>query len=212
MRLLRPLGDGHAFVLPAEGNEDAQLGLPVKFYRFPEGLFVTAAAEAYRQLVGAQVLSVDGHPVDEVLAAVEPLISRDNDQQVTWLGPEVLRWTPLIHALGLTGDPGQATLTVRFPDQTTATVAVAVKSVADPRASRTDPRPAGGSRCPARPAPRCRSTCATATPRTGSSTCPPKPSSTSSSTGSAISRSSRSPRSASACSPSSTTTRSASWS
>jgi tetratricopeptide (TPR) repeat protein len=46
MRLLRPLGDGHAFVLPAEGNEDAQLGLPVKFYRFPEGLFVTAAAEA----------------------------------------------------------------------------------------------------------------------------------------------------------------------
>ena len=78
MRLLRPLGDGHAFVLPAEDNQDAQLGLPVKFYRFTEGLFVTAAAEAYREVIGAQVLSVDGHPVDEVLAAVEPLISRDN--------------------------------------------------------------------------------------------------------------------------------------
>jgi hypothetical protein len=141
MRLLRPLGDGHAFVLPAPDNEDAQLSLPVKFYRFAEGLFVTAAAEACRQLVGAQVLSVDGHPVDEVLAAVEPLISRDNDQQVTWLGPEVLRWTPLIHALGLTADPGQATLTVRFPDQTTGTVEV--KSVADPYTSLTAPRPAG---------------------------------------------------------------------
>ena len=102
---------------------------------------MTAAAEACRQLIGAQVLSVDGHPIDEVLAAVEPLISRDNDQQVTWLGPEVLRWTPLIHALGLTGDPGQAALTVRFPDQTTGTVAV--ESVADPHTSLTDPRPAG---------------------------------------------------------------------
>ncbi len=148
MRLLRPLGDGHAFVLPAgdsaaegKGNEDTQLGLPVKFYRFTEGLFVTAASEAYRQLVGAQVLSVDGHPVDEVLAAVELLISRDNDQQVKWIGPELLRWTPLIHALGLISDPGRATLTVRFGDQSTGTVAV--ESVPDPYTSLTAPRPAG---------------------------------------------------------------------
>ena len=124
MRLLRPLGDGHAFVLPGKGNEDAQLGLPVKFCRFVEGLFVTAAAEAYRQVIGARVLNVDGHPADEALAAVEPLISRDNDQQVTRLGPELLRWTPLLHALGLVSDPGRAALTVRFPDQTTGTVAV----------------------------------------------------------------------------------------
>jgi tetratricopeptide (TPR) repeat protein len=141
MRLLRPLGDGHAFVLPAQDGKDTQLALPVKFYRFTEGLFVTAASEACRQLVGAQVLSVDGHPVDEVLAAVEPLISRDNDQQVTWIGPEMLRWTPLIHALGLISDADQATLTVRFGDKTTGTVAV--ESVADPYASLTAPRPAG---------------------------------------------------------------------
>jgi tetratricopeptide (TPR) repeat protein len=141
MRLLRPLGDGHAFVLPPEGDDDAQLGLPVKFYLFGEGLFVTAAAESYRQLIGAQVLSVDGHPADEVLATIEPLISRDNDQQVRLEAPELLRRTPLIHALGLIGDPGGATLTVRFPDQTTATVVV--EPVVDPHPSLTDPRPAG---------------------------------------------------------------------
>jgi hypothetical protein len=141
MRLLRPLGDGHAFVLPAQDGKDTQLALPVKFYRFTEGLFVTAASEAYRQLIGAQVLSVDGHPADEVLTAIEPLISRDNDQQVTWIGPEFLRWTPLIHALGLISDPGQATLTVRFADQATGTVAV--ESVADTYTRLTGPRPAG---------------------------------------------------------------------
>jgi hypothetical protein len=141
MRLLRPLGDGHAFVLPGEGSKDGHLSLPVKFYRFSEGLFVIAAAQAYRQLVGAQLLSMEGHPADEVLAAVEPLISRDNDQQVRWIGPELLRWTPLIHALGLISDPAQARLTVRFGDQTTGTVAV--ESVPDPHRSLTDPRPAG---------------------------------------------------------------------
>ena len=141
MRLLRPLGDGHAFMLPAQDDADAQRRLPVKFWRFGEGLFVIAAAEDYRRLLGAQVLSVDGHPVDDALAAIEPLISRDNDQQVTWTGPELLRWTPLIHALGLIGDPGRATLTVRFPDQTTGTVTV--EPVAEPRPNWTDPRPPG---------------------------------------------------------------------
>ena len=141
MRLLRPLGDGHAFVLPAQDDADAQRRLPVKFWRFGEGLFVIAAAEDYRRLLGAQVLSVDGHSVDDALAAIEPLISRDNDQQVTWTGPELLRWTPLIHALGLISDPGRATLTVRFPDQTTA--AVTVEPVAEPQPNWTDPRPPG---------------------------------------------------------------------
>jgi Tetratricopeptide repeat len=133
LRLLRPLADGHAFIAPAEGNKELNRILPVKFYLFGEGLFVTAAAPAYRQLLGAEVTGVGEHPAGEVLAALEPLISRDNDQQVTWLGPEVLPWAPMLHALGLTGDPDSVTLTVRFPDETTGTVAVAAGPAPVPR-------------------------------------------------------------------------------
>ncbi len=148
LRLLRPLGDGHAFAIPDQ--EKPGLGLPVKFFMFPEGLFVTAATEAYREAVGAQVLSIDGRPVGEMLAAVEPLISRDNDQQVRWIGPEVLRWTPLLHALGLIAQPDQATLGLRLGAQSETTVTVkAVEvgphdypSVAPPPLP-TRPRPAG---------------------------------------------------------------------
>jgi tetratricopeptide (TPR) repeat protein len=43
---------------------------------------------AVREMLG------DGHAFGEVLAALEPLISRDNDQQLTWLGPEVLPCAP----------------------------------------------------------------------------------------------------------------------
>jgi tetratricopeptide (TPR) repeat protein len=148
LRLLRPLGDGHAFAIPDQSKPGT--GLPVKFYLFSEGVFITAATEAYREALGAQVLTIDGRPVEEVLAAVEPLISRDNDQQVRWIGPEVLRWTPLLHAVGLIGEPDQVTLSLRFPDQTTGTVTVKSVTVGPhdyptvaPPPRPTRPRPAG---------------------------------------------------------------------
>jgi hypothetical protein len=124
MKLLVPLGDGHAFIIPDQENEATQLGLPVKFYAFTEGVFVTAATDAHRDLLGAQVLRFGQRGVDEVLAAIEPLKSRDNAQQVKWIGPELLRWTPLMHAVGMLDDPGRAELTVRLADQSVTTVSV----------------------------------------------------------------------------------------
>ena len=219
LRLLRPLADGHAFIAPAEGDKELNRVLPVKFYRFGEGLFVTAAAPAYRQLLGAEVLRVGEHPAGEVLAALEPLISRDNDQQVRWLGPEVLPWAPMLHALGLTGDPDSVTLTVRFPDETTGTVAVGTvpaRSRARTRPSRRPrtrrgPARRAGSRMPRRCPARCRLICASAMSPTGSSTCRRRASSISSSTAWVIAPRSRSPPSATGCSGSSTAIRWLAW-
>jgi tetratricopeptide (TPR) repeat protein len=126
LKLLRPVGDGHAYVAPAEDDRDLNRILPVKFYLFPEGLFVTAATPPYRRLLGAQVLAVGdaGCDVEQAMAALDPLISRDNTQQVKWLAPEVLRWPPVLHALGLIADPGRLPLTVRFPDGASGMVTV----------------------------------------------------------------------------------------
>jgi tetratricopeptide (TPR) repeat protein len=153
LRLLRPLGDGHAFAIPDQSKPG--VGLPVKFFMFPEGMFITAATDAYRETIGAQVLSIEGRPVDEALAAVEPLISRDNDQQVRWIGPELLRWTPLLHALGLIGEPSQATLGLRFGAESETTVTVKAVEVGphdyplvSPPPMPTRPRPAGWTSLP----------------------------------------------------------------
>lgn len=150
LKLLRPLGDGHAYIAPAEDNQELNRILPVKFYLFPEGLFVTAATPPHQGLLGAQVLAVGEHDVEQALAALDPLISRDNAQQVRWLGPEVLRWPPVLHALGLIADPGCVPLTVRFPDGTSGTVTVdsqpagprAYPTIAPPPTP-TRPRPPG---------------------------------------------------------------------
>jgi tetratricopeptide (TPR) repeat protein len=149
-RLLRPLGDGHAFVTPPADAEDLSLALPVKFYLFDEGVFVTAAAPEYPGLLGAEVLGYGGRGIDEALAEINPVVPRDNDQQVRWLGPEVLRWTPLTHALGLLASPAQAELTVRHQDGTAGQVTVRAVPAGQrtyptiaPPPSPTRPRPAG---------------------------------------------------------------------
>jgi hypothetical protein len=72
--------------------------LPVRFYLFAEGLFVTAAIPEYRHLLGAQVRAVGERAADDGLAGLDPLISRDNAQQVRLIGPEVMRWPWLLHA------------------------------------------------------------------------------------------------------------------
>jgi tetratricopeptide (TPR) repeat protein len=150
LKLLRPLGDGHAYIAPAEDDQDLNRVLPVKFYLFPEGLFVIAATPSHRRLLGAQVLAVGGSDVEQAVAALDPLISRDNAQQVRWLGPEVLRWPAVLHALGLIADPGCVPLTVRFPDGTSEVVTVGSQPAGPrtyptiaPPPTPTRPRPPG---------------------------------------------------------------------
>jgi tetratricopeptide (TPR) repeat protein len=128
LKLLRQLDDGHAYIAPAEDDQDLNQVLPVKFYLFGEGLFVTAATPPYQCLLGAQILAIGEQDaqcdINEALAALDPLISRDNAQQVRWLAPEVLRWPPVLHALGIIANAGCVPLTVRFRDGTSGTVSV----------------------------------------------------------------------------------------
>jgi hypothetical protein len=125
LRLLGSLRDGHASIMPPEDDTTLRLTLPVEFYSFTEGVFVTGTAPAHRRLLGAQVLSVDGRPVDDVLASLEPLLCRDNDYRLKALGPRWLRHTPVLHALDLIAAPDTVALTVLLLDGTTDEIRVA---------------------------------------------------------------------------------------
>jgi tetratricopeptide (TPR) repeat protein len=122
--LLRTLDDGHARVLPPDEREDLRLALPVELFAFPEGLFVVAVAPGHDRLLGAEVLGFDGQPTGRVLAAVDRIVSRDNDQQVAAAAPWWLVRTSVLHALGLAREPSSVELSVRLLDGTTADIAV----------------------------------------------------------------------------------------
>jgi hypothetical protein len=129
MRLLVPMRDGHAWVAPPPDAGDLRLTIPAQFYAFDEGLFVTAADPEYSRLVGARVLEVAGHPVDDVVAALEPLISRDNSVQLGRAATEMmLRWSTILHALGLASDPSRIELKVQFADASIGELSVRATS------------------------------------------------------------------------------------
>ncbi len=113
MKLMRSLGDGHTGLLLPPQRPDYVLALPLQFYLFKEGMFVIAADPKYKDLLGAQVLQLGGHSVEEILKALDQVISRDNELWPSQLAPYHIRSLPLLSALGLVSDIRQTQLSLR---------------------------------------------------------------------------------------------------
>jgi hypothetical protein len=122
-RLVAGLGDGHSAIEGARTREFG-LTLPLGFYVFDDGLHVTSAAAAQADLVGAKVLALDGKPVAEVLAALDPLIPRDNATWLKTMEPHYLRHVPFLKALGLAKADDHVALSVVLADGTRKEVTV----------------------------------------------------------------------------------------
>lgn len=109
-KLTALVGDGHSNVSPWRDTSAVFHELPVALYGFEDGVFVRAATTAQAALLGARVLGVGGMPVEEALARIRPLISRDNEMGVRAWAPVLLCMPEVLHAVGLTADPARATL------------------------------------------------------------------------------------------------------
>jgi len=107
--------DGHQFAFLAEGRDEPVL--PLRVYEFEEGVFITAAMDNHADLAGARLVSVNGHPIAEVLAALEPLVPRDGPATVPAFRPIYLLKVAVLRGLGLVGD-GDVELEVDDQDGT----------------------------------------------------------------------------------------------
>lgn len=97
--------DGHGGIYPwGEGSYGVHM-YPLRLYWFSDGVFVVDALAPYQDRVGARVAAIGGHPTEEVLAAVEPLVPRDNHQQVLTHSPRLIVAAEILHGLGFIDDP-----------------------------------------------------------------------------------------------------------
>jgi hypothetical protein len=109
-KMTRMPGDGHTTVRNAP---QFQKQLPVQFYLFNEGLFITAAAPEQADLAGAQVLKIGDSPVDKVIETLDPLISRDNTMWIKFVAPNFMRNPIMLNGVGIIPDTEKANITVR---------------------------------------------------------------------------------------------------
>ena len=104
-RLTASLGDAHtALIFPARNF------LPLKFMWFPEGIYVTGAAEKHVNLIGKKIEAVGGFPIDVVLEALEEVIPHENEFFLRSQLPRYLANADLLYGLSILEDPGEALL------------------------------------------------------------------------------------------------------
>jgi len=96
--------------------------LPLRLWLFPgedgDQVVIVDALPPYESLVGSRIDSIEGHQVAEVLAAIGPIVPRDNAQTVRLLTPRFLLIPQVLRGLGL-ADGGPVSLSVLAADGTT---------------------------------------------------------------------------------------------
>jgi hypothetical protein len=105
--------------------------LPLRLWLFPEGVYIVDALPPYEDLVGAKIATVAGHPIADVLAALDPLIPRDNPATVTLLTPRFLLIPEVLHGLELIDDVGPVELGLATGPERIDPTAVEPISMAD---------------------------------------------------------------------------------
>ena len=78
--------------------------LPLRLWLFEDEVVIVDALPPYEDLIDTRIDTVAGRPIGEVLAALDPLIPRDNAQTVRLLTPRYLLIPQVLRGLGIAGD------------------------------------------------------------------------------------------------------------
>jgi tetratricopeptide (TPR) repeat protein len=114
-RLVAMGPDGHTAVSGLLYDSPARFHyLPLGLYLFGDGLYIYAADPRYRDLIGARVVAIGDSTTEQAIAAVAPLIPRDNDMAVKERAPLFLATPEILHALGLIDDMQRVPLTLEI--------------------------------------------------------------------------------------------------
>jgi dienelactone hydrolase len=103
--------DGHTGIFPLNpANRRLLHAYPIRMYTFADGTYVVGQAGG-SDLLRARVVAVGGRPLDEVIAAVSPLVPHDNDSTLMLRVTTYLNTPEVLHGLRLVPDLGPVTFT-----------------------------------------------------------------------------------------------------
>ncbi len=107
-RLMSFLGDGHCYILPAGAERVRSTYLPLSFQLFYDGLYVIDAGAGHERWIGSRVVKFGDVSVDNAIARIGEMTSKDNPMGAKWVGPFLLRFRGFLEAIGLEAIGGPA--------------------------------------------------------------------------------------------------------
>lgn len=135
-RIVALADNGHSNV--DDGPIQGEFGLlPLRAYRFADGLFVVRALEAHRTLLGARLVAVDGRSLEDLEAHLMSYAGGTLEYFRHYTEPQLLLCPALLHAAGLAESPDRLRLTLEDREGVTLERILAV----DPESSGLRARP-----------------------------------------------------------------------
>src|SRR5579859_5894392 len=98
--------------------------LPIKFRYFADGVFVTAAPPGQPSLNGALLVEVNGMPLSDVLALLQPMVAHDNDGWLHAGLAGMLANSGVLRGLGIAPPTGAIPLGFQLPSGDRVTIAL----------------------------------------------------------------------------------------
>jgi dienelactone hydrolase len=103
--------DGHTGIFPLDPSNGRVLHMyPVRLYTFEDGTYVVGQVGG-TDLLRARLVAVNGRPLADVVAAVSPLVPRDNDSTLRLRVNTFLDTAEVLHGLGVAPDTGPLAFT-----------------------------------------------------------------------------------------------------
>jgi hypothetical protein len=100
--------------------------LPLRLWLFGDDLVIVDVLGDHQELLGAKIEAIEGLPIADVRAALDPLVPRDNEQTVRLLTPRYLLIPQVLRGIGLDND---SSVRFRFTDTAGASREVDLASV-----------------------------------------------------------------------------------
>jgi hypothetical protein len=129
-RLSLPIQEGLGFYqshtktpLPENTNLMFQ-HLPVEFYWFDDGLYIIKASNEYQDLIGKEVIKINGTNAKECLERAREVSHYDNELGYKLIAPSMLSVAEVLHALKITQKINDINLTIKSNDSTESNIVI----------------------------------------------------------------------------------------
>jgi hypothetical protein len=130
-RFMGMLRDAHSWASIDNGARLMSRAVPLRFWKFDDGVYVRAARSDLAQLVGARLTAVDGVAIDEVIDRMIDVQPGTNASLALNTAQIYLTFPEYLQALGIARDDSSVSLTLTMPGGETSTKVVPVAQYQD---------------------------------------------------------------------------------